>query len=278
MRLKKCIERDYTTVHNDFLRDKSLSINARGLLITMLSLPDNWNFSIKGLAAILPDGEKKVGSALKELELHGYLVRERIYDNGKLADWNYIISDEKLPEDILSRSGTKSNILLQSQNGDVEKVDVENLHLKNADNQDINKSNTSIINNPSIYPSNVEKSNEYDMVDMIRLIKKNISYEEISMYVDTDMLDEIVLIMSECICSQGDIRVSGKNIPASMVQKRFLKLNDSHIMYVMQCMASSHSKIKNIKAYMITALYNSYSTINSYYRAEANYDMNSSLT
>lgn len=98
------------------------------------------------------------------------------------------------------------------------------------------------------------------------------------MYVDTDMLDEIVLIMSECICSQGDIRVSGKNIPVSMVQKRFLKLNDSHIMYVMQCMASSHSKIKNIKAYMITALYNSYSTINSYYRAEANYDMNSSLT
>lgn len=270
MRLKKCIEKDYTTVHNGFLRDKSLSINARGILITMLSLPDNWNFSIKGLASILPDGEKKVSSALKELEHHGYLVRERIYEFGKLADWNYIISDEVLPEDVLSRSGTKTkcNDLLHRQNGDVVKVDVENLHRGKAYNQYTNKSNTSSINNPSI--NHVEN----EMTDMIETIKSNISYYDILDTLDADLLDEIVLIMVECVVSSGDtIRISGKDIPYEMVKNRFLELNDSHIIYVMQCIGETRTKIKNIKAYLITALYNSTMTINSYYRSEAIHDM-----
>lgn len=264
MRLKKCIERDYTTVHNGFLRDKALSINSRGLLITMLSLPDTWDFSIKGLAAILPDGEKKVGSALKELEMHGYLVRERVYENGKLSDWNYIVSDEKLPEDVLSKSGTKSNILLHSQ-----KVDVENLHLENADNQYTNKSNTVL--NQSIYQVDVEKSN--DMIDTMELIKQNICYYDLIDTLDADLLEEIVLIMADCIVNCSDtIRVSGNDISAELVKSRFLKLNDSHIIYVMQCIGDTRTKIKNIKAYLITALYNSAMTINSYYRSEVNHD------
>lgn len=270
MRLKKHIERDYTTVHNGFLRDKSLSINARGILITMLSLRDDWDFSIKGLAAILPDGEKKVGSALKELEKHGYLVRERIYDNGKLADWNYIISDEKLPEDILSKSGTKtkSNNLLHCQNEDVEKVDVENLHLKKADNQYTNKSNTSSINNQSIYQAYMEKLN-----DVIDTIKNNISYYDILDSVDSNLLDEIVDIMAECIISEKDtIRVSGTDMATEIVKSRFLKLNESHIIYVMDCIGDTKTKIKNIKAYLITALYNSSMTINNHYKMEINHD------
>lgn len=265
MRLKKCIERDYTTVHNDFLRDKSLSINARGLLITMLSLPDNWNFSIKGLASILPDGEKKVGSALKELEQQGYLVRERIYEFGKLADWNYIISDEKLPEDVLSKSGTKSNILLHSQKVDVANVDVENLHQENADNQYTNKSNTSSINNLSI--NLAEKS---DMMDMI---KRNISYDLICTDNNRDMLNDIVELMTDCCTATNTIRVNGQEMSSEIVKSRMLKLNSEHIVYVIECMSGNHSKIKNIRSYMITALYNSYMTINSYYQAEVNHDL-----
>ena len=66
--LKKEVKKDFTVVHNKFLRDKKMSINARGLLMTMLSMSDNWNFSIKGLASILPDGERKIASTLKEPE------------------------------------------------------------------------------------------------------------------------------------------------------------------------------------------------------------------
>ena len=66
--LKKEVKKDFTVVHNKFLRDKKMSINARGLLMTMLSMSDNWNFRIKGLSFILPDGEWKLASTLKEPE------------------------------------------------------------------------------------------------------------------------------------------------------------------------------------------------------------------
>ena len=92
--LKKEITKDFTAVHNKFLRDERLSINARGLLMTMLSMKENWSFSIKGLANILPDGERKISSSLNELEEHGYLIRERKYENGKIVNWDYIFSDE----------------------------------------------------------------------------------------------------------------------------------------------------------------------------------------
>ena len=84
-RLTKKMEKDFTVVHNEFIRDKSLGLTARGLLLTMLSMSDSFSFSIKGLASIVPDGETKVSSALKELERCGYLRRQRIFaDKGKL--------------------------------------------------------------------------------------------------------------------------------------------------------------------------------------------------
>lgn len=75
-RLTKKMEKDFTVVHNEFIRDKSLGLTARGLLLTMLSMSDSFSFSIKGLASIVPDGETKVSSALKELERCGYLRTE----------------------------------------------------------------------------------------------------------------------------------------------------------------------------------------------------------
>jgi hypothetical protein len=96
-KLKKKITRDFTTIHNTMLRDMRLGATERGLLLTMLSLPDNWNFSIKGLARILPDGYTKIATALKNLAKNGYLVRRRIYTDGKITDWEYLFSDEPIP-------------------------------------------------------------------------------------------------------------------------------------------------------------------------------------
>ena len=81
-KVKKKITSDFTIVHNKMLRDKNLGATERGVLMTMLSLPDNWDFSIKGLTCILPDGYTKISRALKNLEAKHYLVRERIYCNG----------------------------------------------------------------------------------------------------------------------------------------------------------------------------------------------------
>ena len=119
-KLKKKITRDFTTIHNTMLRDMRLGMTERGLLLTMLSLPDNWNFSIKGLSCILPDGATKIGTALKNLAKTGYLVRRRIYAEGKITDWEYTFSDE--PMDDVENLPQEPEIL------DLENLDSENLN------------------------------------------------------------------------------------------------------------------------------------------------------
>lgn len=95
-RIKRIMPTGFTTVNNEFLRDMELSLAARGLLITMLSLPDGWNMSGRGLAAILPDGRDKVFSTLKVLENKGYLKRERIRENGHFVDIEYQFCDSPI--------------------------------------------------------------------------------------------------------------------------------------------------------------------------------------
>lgn len=92
-RIKRHVQKGFTTVNNDFLRDTSLALAERGLLITMLSLPDGWNMSGRGLASILPDGRDKVFSTLKKLERKGYLKRELIRENGLFVDTEYQFCD-----------------------------------------------------------------------------------------------------------------------------------------------------------------------------------------
>ena len=92
-RIKRHHQTGFTTVNNEFLRDQGLSLSERGLLITMLSLPDGWNMSGRGLAAILPDGRDKIFSTLKKLEQRGYLKRDLIRENGHFVDTEYQFCD-----------------------------------------------------------------------------------------------------------------------------------------------------------------------------------------
>lgn len=84
--------RDYTVMSNYHLRDMELSCKACGLLSKMLSLPEEWDYTTRGLARICKDGVDSIGSALKELEKRGYLVRNRLRDDkGRIRDTEYII-------------------------------------------------------------------------------------------------------------------------------------------------------------------------------------------
>ena len=108
--LKKKINNDYTCVHNAFIKDKKLSIAAKGLLLVMLSLPENWNFSIVGLQSIVPDGKDKVSSTLKILESMGYLRRSRVTnDKGVITDWEYCFSDEPVFRDDTDSGGSSGD-------------------------------------------------------------------------------------------------------------------------------------------------------------------------
>ncbi len=90
-----CKQSDFTVLDNGIFRDKNLSLKAKGLLATMLSLPKEWNYTIEGLTTILKDGKDSIRSALNELENNGYLVRKRIRnEKGQLAETEYIVYEK----------------------------------------------------------------------------------------------------------------------------------------------------------------------------------------
>lgn len=294
---------NYTKVNNEFLSDKELSIAARGLLMTMLSLGKNgnedWNYSIKGLASILPDSERQITKSLKELEDKGYIVREKKTKGGKIYDWEYHISDHKLPDDILMKSfrhkekkkkpvnnnSTVENV--SSVESPVNEVNTSNEpHHHNEDvafahleNEGINKSNknkfTNILN--SIYHS--EKKDEIEIkaenyTDYKKRIKENISYDYLSDVENTEQLDELVDIITDTVCSSAStVRVGGESKPSEVVKSVLLKINESHIQYVLNNLRKTTSYIKNIKAYLITSLYNAVLTMTTHIQCQVNHDM-----
>ena len=84
--------RDYTVMSNHHLKDRTLTLKSKGLLSMMLSLPDEWNYTTRGLAAICREGVDSIGAALKELENHGYIRRTQLRDEkGKITDTEYVI-------------------------------------------------------------------------------------------------------------------------------------------------------------------------------------------
>ena len=92
--------RDYTVMSNHHLRNGKLSLKAKGLLSMMLSLPEDWNYTTRGLAKICKEGTDSIGSALKELERAGYIVRNRLRDSkGKIVDVEYVIYETPHPPD-----------------------------------------------------------------------------------------------------------------------------------------------------------------------------------
>lgn len=120
--LRKAHKSNFTVIDNQVFKS-NLSLKARGLLSTMLSLPDNWNFSAKGLSAILPsDGESAIRSAIKELETSGYLTRERIRDDkGIIIGWLWTFSDYPQVENPLVGNQPQLNTKEANTNGESKK-------------------------------------------------------------------------------------------------------------------------------------------------------------
>ena len=91
--------RDYTVMSNHHLRNANLSLKAKGLLSMMLSLPEDWNYTTRGLAAICKEGVDAIGGALRELETAGYIVRHQLRDRqGRISDTEYVIYEQPQPK------------------------------------------------------------------------------------------------------------------------------------------------------------------------------------
>ena len=102
--------KDFTIMSNHHLRNTELSLKAKGLLSLMLSLPEDWDYTTKGLAHICKDGVDSITTALKELERHGYLTRQRLrYDNGQLGDIEYTIHEQPVSTENIGLSPKREN-------------------------------------------------------------------------------------------------------------------------------------------------------------------------
>ena len=96
---------NYTTIDNNIFKNKNLSLKARGLLTTMLSLPSEWDYTVNGLCTILKDGKSSIQSAMRELEENGYLVRVQTKDkSGKFSSADYTLYEIPLDEKPLTEN------------------------------------------------------------------------------------------------------------------------------------------------------------------------------
>ena len=262
--------RNYTVMSNFHLRDKNLSLKAVGLLSKMLSFNDGWKFSTRGLSAICKEGPDAILSALKELEKYGYLVRHRQRDNkGRMGSMVFEIYEEPQPD------------FPHTDNPHMEKPDVDEPHEENParinTNQVITQErNNSLSKYQSINPDGMDVIDERERYE--ELIRENLEIDILSQdpHYDIDRVNELVEIMLDAVCSKSPtIRINGEDMPQQVVKSRFLKLDSSHIEYVLHAMDECPSDIRNIRAYLLTTLYNASLTMDNYYSALVNHDMNS---
>ena len=282
--------RDYTVMSNHHLRNTSLSLKAKGLLSLMLSLPDNWDYTTKGLASICKDGIDSICSAVKELEQHGYIVRERVRnDKGQLTTIEYTILEQPETALLEQEKPKRENPVLDNpvlgnpEQGCPEQENPAQLNT-NISNKELSNTNTSTTYPIKSYQKEGRATQKrgrdkigYDEMDAYRdLIKENIEYDILTVKLkpDVSMLDEIVDLLTETVCTNKDsLVIAGDVYPAAVVKSKLLKLNAEHIEYVLDCMKSNTTEVRNIKKYLLAALFNAPSTIDSYYTARVNHDL-----
>ena len=282
--------RDYTVMSNHHLRNTELSLKAKGLLSLMLSLPENWDYTTKGLAAICKDGIDSISSCIRELEKHGYIIRERMRnEKGQLTTIEYTILEQpkSAPPEREKPIREKPVLDIPAQAEPIQENTAQlNTNILNKKELNTDVSNTYPIKSYQKEPEPIkaaqptkEKSDRigYDEVETYRqIIKENIDYDVLSVNLNRDaaMLDEIVDLMTETVCTQkSSLVIAGDTYPAAIVKSKLLKLNSEHIEYVIDCMRENTSDIRNIKKYLLAALFNAPSTIDSYYTTKVHHDM-----
>ncbi|MDO4324345.1 MAG: DUF6017 domain-containing protein [Lachnospiraceae bacterium] len=278
--------KDFTIMSNHHLRNTELSLKAKGLLSLMLSLPEDWDYTTKGLAHICKDGVDSITTALKELERHGYLTRQRLrYENGQLGDIEYTIHEKPVTLEKQEVSPKRENPR-QVNPGQAKPEQAEPEQEKpsqlNTNSSRTKKSKTDISRTyQSIHPAAPETESRPDWIDRIDLvnayreiIKANVEYDIMTERYGAERMDEAVELMLEVVLSKRPyIRIAGDDFPREVVKSRFLKINSGHLEYVFDCIDKNTTKVGNIKAYLLAALYNAPATMDSYYRAEVNHDL-----
>ena len=226
-----------------------------------------------------------------ELEEAGYVVRQQTRAaQGTFSQTTYTIYEQpQLDLPILENPITDNPISEEPVPENPTQINTNQANKKELNRDYINNSSIPI---PSLesFPSesgNVEKSetgrerkglkiNNYDLWE--RQIKTNVDYEslKINYPYELQLIDEIIAIMVETVMSnRAMIRIAGDDYPFSVVKEKFLKIDYSHMQFIIDCFneGARNTEIKNVKQYMKAVIFNAPTTIDSYYTAKVRHDM-----
>ena len=288
--------RDFTVVANCVFKDRSLSAKAKGILVEMLSLPESWDYTLKGLTTLFSDGIDSIRQGINELEKHGYIVRERKRDaKGRLGGMEYVIYETPhvVQEDSQSVENLIDSAYPESPEPTTEKPmqdsSAEEMPTvyKELNKYNKNKSMTFEINKNSFLPevsedleecAPVENSGRKELSDTSRAreeIKKQIEYDVMVQRCQPSQLDELVEIMLEVRMNLSPTtRFSRDEVyPTVYVQDRYSRLNAEHIEQVLDGIRENTSKVMHTKAYLMKCLFNAPETLESKVMMDVNHDL-----
>ena len=269
----------FSVMSNYHLRDMSLSLKAKGLLSLMLSLPENWDYTMKGLARICKDGIDSISGGIRELEAHGYLIRSRVRSaNGQLGSIEYTILEQpKAPSPTQEKPIRENPIQVKPMLDVPIQENPAQLNTKEQNKElSITQGSSPIPSSPPTPRERIGRDGMRERESYRELILENIEYDILTQNAQLDKarLDELVELMVDTVCSKRQtIRIAGDDYPAEVVKSRFLKLTASHIEYVLKRMRENTTYVRNIKKYLLAALYNAPVTMDSYYTSLVSHDL-----
>ena len=284
--------KDYTVMANHHLRNKALSLKAKGLLSLMLSLPDDWDYTTKGLAMICKDGVDSICSTVRELESAGYIQRRRVRDaHGRLGEIEYTILERpvetagaveaekaetspKREKPVLVNPVLENPVLGNPEQAEPEQEKPAQLNTKKSNTQ---KSKTDLSSTDSFFPSAAAKTPSADGRTERESIREQIEYDYLVNPGNRTQLDELVEIMVEIAMNRSPRVKIGRDAeyPTGFVQERFRQITSEHIEKVLDGIRENTTRVWNTKAYLTAALFNSVSTLDNHYAMLVNHDFHS---
>lgn len=283
--------RDFTVMSNHHLRNNNMSLRAKGLLSLMLSLPENWDYTLKGLAKISLEGVDAIRTIIRELEALGYLERHRKRnEKGQLKEAEYIIHERPIEVPEHNMEHTSESPAFDSPVSDEPMSEIPILDEPVSDGTtqlNTNISNTKELNTEvSKYPSinNTDNKERHSKLDTKRwmdrynenkeLVKENIDFEYLCLYYDRGVVKNIVNIMAEVLTVDREVyMIEGEVYPGILVQERFKEVDHGIIDAFLLNFEKHTGKIHNMKSYLITSLFNTPSTSAAQMSNAVAYDM-----
>ena len=247
--------RDYTVMSNYHLRDKRLSLKAKGLLSQILSLPEDWDYTLAGLAHINRESKDAIRSAVNELEQAGYIQREQTTDKrGRFSSNEYIIREHPLCEKSLQDAPLSENTMTDFTLS-------EKATQLNTDKQKKEKQNTDPQNTHPFYPpegENREDGRKDSSAERER-IRNQISYPQLLQRHSGQeaQIDELVELLTEVEMNRSPtIRLSrNAELPADYVRDCMRKITADHVEGILGSLQRNTRQVKNVKAYLLSALF-----------------------